>query len=685
MTTRSTRLLLLIGAFCVLMLAVAATSHAALGTTTINYGPYTIPAGSGDPHGHHEDMGMITNQLSLNVQRPCSGSACTITGMKANLVYADGTTVNWNTEAMLHHMVLMASGSGRQDAMCPSGYGGVSGSGALERIFAAGNERTPIDFTGAAYGEKLAAADQLHLVVDLMNIKTSAQTVYVQLEYKYATGTDHTARKDVRPVWLDVDGCGDSEFNAPFGLSDQTLTVSSPVTGALIGAAGHQHDHSANMQVENVNRNTDLCVSLPGFGETAGYIDTSGRKRISSMSTCLGSPAGTAAGFLTAGDLLRLHARYYAGPEHSHATEGAMGIVLGYVDTTVTPPSAAAAPAVSISSPADNSEGTSQSVSVAFATTNSPTSVTCKLDRGTPAACVSPVAYTALTEGAHTVQVAATNASGTRSKTVTFSIDKTAPVITIAEPTEGQVLTASATTVHLMISDAHPYTATCSLDGSPSTVCTPVDGHGHIELSGLANGSHTYSVTATDSMGFSSSALRNFSVNAASVPAPTVNISSPADNAYVNVTSASVAFTTTNSPASVTCKLDAGAPAACASPVAYSGLAQGVHTVIVTATNSGGSASDAVTFRVDSIAPTVTITSPTSGQRVRSRTVSIVFSVSDASPTTTTCRLNSGATSACTSPKTYTGLANGSYTVTIVATDAAGNVRTATRSFTVRP
>ncbi|MBI5310472.1 MAG: hypothetical protein HZB14_05535 [Actinobacteria bacterium] len=589
------------------LLAVAGTAAAATGTTTINYGPYTIPAGNGDPHGH-DGMGMIENQLTMNVQRPCSGSACTVTGMKANLVYSGGATANWNTEVMLHHMVLLASGTGHTDSMCPAGFGGVSGSQFTERIFASGNERTPVDFTGSNYGVKLGASDQLHLVVDLMNIKTTTQTVYVQVEYKWATGSDNTARTGVRPVWMDVDGCGDSQYNAPFGLSDQTYDATAPVTGALVGAAGHLHDHSLNLQVENVNRGGDLCVSLPGFGESAGFIDTSlptGRKRISSMSACAGSPAG----WMTQGDTLRMHARYYAGPEHSHAVEGAMGIMLGYVDTTRTPPSTGSLPSVSIASPADDSTGTANAVDVAFSTTGA-TSVTCKVNRLAAVPCTSPVSVASLlgtatvADGAYTVQVAASNAAGTRSRTVSFAVDTAAPAISIPDPAEGQVLTSSSTSLHLLIADANVFTANCSLDGAPATDCTVTDGHGHIPLSGLATGTHTFTVNATDSLGHSSSLVRTFSVSAP----PT-----------------------------------------------------------------------------DTTAPVVTITSPAAGASFSSSSVTVRFTATDnVGVTGTTCQLAGPVSSAeapCTSPKSYTGLARGSYTVTVRARDAAGNVGLATRSF----
>ena len=80
------RLALLVCALA--LLAVPATANATITTKTIDYGPYTIPARSGDPHDH-EHMGMIENQIVNNIAKPCTG--CTIIGVTPDLVYTDGT------------------------------------------------------------------------------------------------------------------------------------------------------------------------------------------------------------------------------------------------------------------------------------------------------------------------------------------------------------------------------------------------------------------------------------------------------------------------------------------------------------------------------------------------------------------------------------------------------------------
>ena len=46
----------------------------------------------------------------------------------------------------------------------------------------------------------------------------------------------------VTPLWLDIDGCGDSEYPIGAGYSDTTADWTSTISGRMIAANGHLHD-----------------------------------------------------------------------------------------------------------------------------------------------------------------------------------------------------------------------------------------------------------------------------------------------------------------------------------------------------------------------------------------------------------------------------------------------------------
>ncbi len=155
-------------------------------------------------------------------------------------------------------------------------------------------------------------------------------------------------------------------------------------------------------------------------------------------------------------------------------------------------------------------------------------------------------------------------------------------------------------------------------------------------------------------------------------------------------TSASFAFSSTESGSTFECKLDSGSYAACTSPKSYSALATGSHTFSVRATDAAGNTdasaatqSWTVTAVSDTTPPDTSITSGPSGSTT-STSASFAFSSTE-SGSTFECKLDSGSYATCTSPKSYSGLATGSHTFSVRATDAAGNTdaSAATRSWTV--
>ncbi len=81
------------------------------------------------------------------------------------------------------------------------------------------------------------------------------------------------------------------------------------------------------------------------------------------------------------------------------------------------------------------------------------------------------------------------------------------------------------------------------------------------------------------------------------------------------------------------------------------------------------------------MAPTATLTSSPSSPSA-STSASFGFTVDDATAATS-CKLDTGSVTACSSPVSYSSLSDGSHTFTVGVTDPAGNSGSATHSWTV--
>ena len=122
-------------------------------------------------------------------------------------------------------------------------------------------------------------------------------------------------------------------------------------------------------------------------------------------------------------------------------------------------------------------------------------------------------------------------------------------------------------------------------------------------------------------------------------------------------------------------------------------LSDGDHRFSVQISDFDGNTSKLaeIVFTVDTVAPTLNITSPTEGSATSSTSVTVAGTTNDAtsSPVTLTMALDSGTAQAVTVAtngsftKTFTGLTHGSHKIVVIATDAAGKSTTITRNFTV--
>jgi hypothetical protein len=181
---------------------------------------------------------------------------------------------------------------------------------------------------------------------------------------------------------------------------------------------------------------------------------------------------------------------------------------------------------------------------------------------------------------------------------------------------------------------------------------------------------YTFTVLATNAVGTSPASAPSPPVSAQ--PPPTVTITSKPANP-TNSRTGTIEFTVSR-PTATTCQLDSARPAACTSPVSYTDLAEGGHRVTVTATDTSGSGSATAEWTVDLTPPTVTLTTKPPAI-TNSRTATFGFTVNE--PAFITCKLDNDNTVlpavSCYSPRIYTNLTAGRHTVTITATDTAGN------------
>jgi hypothetical protein len=207
----------------------------------------------------------------------------------------------------------------------------------------------------------------------------------------------------------------------------------------------------------------------------------------------------------------------------------------------------------------------------------------------------------------------------------------------------------------------------CQLDGNGFSTCSSPASY-----SGLSQGSHTFSVKAQDTSGNQGGAASStWTIDTIAPPSPVIT-STPANPTAK--TSASFNFSDAEAGVNFLCQLDTGAFLACTSPKAYSTLSQGTHTFSVQAQDAAANPSSATTFSwtIDTTPPPQPAITSMPANPTNQTTASFSFSDTQAA-VSFLCKMDNSAFSACTSPKSYSGLSQGTHTFTVKAQDTAGN------------
>src|SRR5207248_2622114 len=288
---------------------------------------------------------------------------------------------------------------------------------------------------------------------------------------------------------------------------------------------------------------------------------------------------------------------------------------------------------------------------------------------------------------AQSADTAGNTSSWSTTRAVTF--DLTAPTTTIdSGPAQPSTSANAGFTFHA----SEAATLECNLDGAGwGTICTSPASY-----TGLADGSHTLQIRGTDGVGnIGAPASYAWSIDTTVPSSPTP--SGPADGALLNaIPQLGGSFTdptsgdtgvvnvrVCTSPAAVGTACSGLARSGGSSTVVSgntgtytpAGLVDGTYDWQVQAQDTAGNKSGWTatrSFTVD-VTPPDTSIGPTEPAAV-STSSSATFDFSATESSTFECSRDGSAWSACTSPKTYSGLLEASHTFQVRATDLAGNV-----------
>jgi hypothetical protein len=319
----------------------------------------------------------------------------------------------------------------------------------------------------------------------------------------------------------------------------------------------------------------------------------------------------------------------------------------------------------------------SDSATFVFSCSKADCTFACALDDGGFAGCTSPVEYESLLDGAHVFEVRAVDAAGNvgRAAIHPWTIDTVPPTVTLESGPPDPTGESAATFVFSCNEDACVFS--CGLT-DPDGETTEASCDSPITYPDLDDGTWIFEVRATDPAGNESEPVRHTWTVDTLAPSVTLDGAPPA---VTHSTEAIFVFSCDQAACSFTCRLvdpeGTSAESDCQSPAAYPDLVDGVWTFEVRATDPAGNTGEAAVhaWRIDTVAPEVTLDE---APPIATNETGATFSFAcDEAECAFTCRLldpdGGSEESSCTSPATFSDLADGTWTFEVRATDPAGN------------
>ncbi len=295
----------------------------------------------------------------------------------------------------------------------------------------------------------------------------------------------------------------------------------------------------------------------------------------------------------------------------------------------------------------------------------------------------------AFDDGHYTMQVQAFDSlNNVASETVNFTVDTTAPVLTIDSPGEQSLISTPWAVVYWHASDA-----TTGVDGyqyridgaewsSPSSITS-------FRFASLGEGVHLVEIRAFDQAGNMMQQGVNFTVDTV---APQIIIVSPGPGTFINVSSALVSWNGTDSTTGILgyeYRVNGGQWSAMIGVLGIQlDLPDGHYSVQVRAFDRvGNTNTTSVTFVIDTVAPVPVFVSPSDGSNSNSSSVHIVWTATDVTSGVKSYlfRVDGGAwvPMEMATGITLSHLSEGQHRMELTATDMANHTATTSVNITV--
>ena len=221
---------------------------------------------------------------------------------------------------------------------------------------------------------------------------------------------------------------------------------------------------------------------------------------------------------------------------------------------------------------------------------------------------VSPwqVSTSSWSDGRHVLDVTATDDQlATTREAYEFEVDAVVPSIAVTFPLDGARIPVSSI-LTADIYDSHLSSVVYSADSKPAV---PLSAPYSIDMTGWSPGMHVVAVTATDLVGHSTTRLVSFEISASSIA---LQLVSPASHSVVR-SGTSIQFTAIGN-GSLTFRWSENGvwtELGSQSQVSTTGWSQGIHNLVINATNDqGGWDQISIGVTIDDIAPVIQLQSP---------------------------------------------------------------------------